>query len=643
MNGYGNAFGWAALTLKISDSLGYEGGQAISHMNLAILNDMQGNYQKAMEHYLTASRKLRDVNDEDNLAILYQNMGYFYSAQGNYRQAIDITKLAASLTTKLYGERGPAYNWGNLGYYYSETGEYDSALYYTLKAYEILKVEKDSAGLGEVFYNLGNIAYKADSNASKALNYALQAEEFYAVPPIELETLVECRYFIGSMYLETGDYANARKYLLLALQDAEQNNYRLTIKNIYQQLSAVEAAKQNWRDAYISHIRFFQIHDSLYNNRSGQKVEQLKTEYELETREARIELLKKDQIIQKDELERQMLLRNSFFGLFGLFAVVAFVLYRSNESKNRTNKLLLSQKKQIEEQHEAILRQNELLEEQKQSMLDQADYLEDANNQIVFQKETIEQKNRDITDSLTYARRMQHAMLPATKDLHKYLPDSFIWLQPRDIVSGDFYWFAKVNNKLFLAAIDCTGHGVPGAFMSLIGDVYLNQIVYQEKISSPCDILQKLHKYVRRALNQDTTSNQDGMEIALCVLDTDSKTVQYAGARNSLYFIQNNEVNKLAGDRVYVGGFLPPNFKGFTCKELALEEPASFYMCTDGVKDQFGGADDKKYGETRFKNLLLKLHKLPFEVQEVQAKAAIAEWMEGYEQIDDMLLMGWRV
>ena len=643
MNGDGHAENWASLLLQVSDSLQYVRGQGISMMHLAIVYDMQGKYQKAIEYYLEATRKLREVNDEDNLAQIYQNLGFFYSAQGNFRQAIDITKTAADLTYKLYGEYGPSYNWSNLGFYYTEMGEYDSALYFTLKAYEVLKHEKDSAGLGDVFYNLGNIAYRADNNINKALNYALQAEEFYMVPPIELETVVECRIFIGHMYLLSKEFDLSERYLYKALADAKSNKYRLLIKNIYRYLSTLHATQKNWEQAYNFHTQFFNLHDSIYSKTNTNKVEQLKADYELETREARIELLKKDQIIQKDEIERQMLLRNSFIALFGLFAVVAFVLYRSNESKNRTNKVLVDQKHKIEEQNDAILRQNEQLEEQKLAMLDQADYLEDANNQIIFQKETIEQKNRDITDSLNYARRMQNAMLPSQVELTQYLPDSFIWLQPRDIVSGDFYWFAEVNDRIYLAAIDCTGHGVPGAFMSLIGDVYLNQIIYQEKIYNSCEILNRLHKHVRRALNQERTFNQDGMEIGLCIIDKAKREVEFAGARNALYYIEGEEVKKLSGDRVYVGGYVPGSFAGFTCKKMELKQEVSLYLCTDGVRDQFGGSDDKKFGEKRFRNLLLKLQQHSFAEQKEIARNELFNWMEGYEQIDDMLLIGCRV
>ncbi|EMR00972.1 SpoIIE family protein phosphatase [Cesiribacter andamanensis] len=629
--------------LRLSDSLGYVRGRGMAHMNLAIYNDIRGEYHSALENYLISLKLLKKARDEDNLAHLLQNLGYFYSLQGNYKKAIEVTKEAADLIYKNWGEKRASYCWSNLGHYYAQTTDYDSALYFTLRAYEQLKVEKDTAGLADVFFNLANISWKADKNPKKALNYAMQALEFYIANPIEVETYIDCKSFIGEMHLRLGNYAMAEYYLKESLVQARQHRLRYLMKNIYRSQAELYATMGVWQKAYESHSRFFQLHDSIYNEQSTNRVEQLKAEYELESREAKIELLKQSKIIQDDELERQMIIRNSFMALFGLFLLVAGVLYKNNRSKQQANQLLTRQKHQIEEQNREIIKQNELLEEQKKELLSQASYLNQASSQISRQQEAIEQKTSHITSSLEYARRIQDAMLPQPAELKVALPDSFIWLKPKEIVSGDFYWFAQVRDKIFLAALDCTGQGVPGAFMSLIGDLYLNQIILQEEVQQADQILNRLNEHVHRSLNTESAYSQDGMEAALCVIDLQLRELQFAGARSSLYYSKGEAIEKVKGDRQYVGGTSSKAFSGFTVHRLSFLEATSFYLCTDGVRDQFGGKTDKKFGERRFMDLLKAHVHLPMEQQKEKIRQSLQDWMQQHEQTDDMMVMGWRL
>ena len=629
--------------LHLADSLNYLRGRGVAYMNLAIFHDIRGIYHQALENYLLAMNTLRKVKDEDHLSQVLQNLGYFYFTQGNYRKAIEVTKQAADLTFKNHGELGSAYCWNNLGYYYTYAAEYDSALYFTLQAYEIIKAEKDTSGMADVFFNLGNIAWKADKNPAKALNYGLQSLEFHIAKPVELEPYIDCKAFVGYMYLQLQNYPMAEQQLQEALQEAQAQQFRFLMKNIYEWQSELYATMGRWELAYDRHQRFFQLHDSIFNEHSTNRVEQLKAEYELETREAKIALLNQSKIIQDDELERQMIYRNSFMALFALFLVVAAILYRSNNAKNRTNKLLREQKRLIEEKNEAILRQNELLEQQKQAILAQDQNLNQANYQISRQRKAIEQKTQDITSSLTYASRIQHAMMPHPEELKSALPESFIWLNSKEIVSGDFYWFAHIHNKLYLAAIDCTGDGVPGAFMSLIGDVYLNQTVLQEELQDAGQILNRLHEQVGRTLKLESSYSQDGMEAGLCVIDLKKREVQFAGARNTLYLYRKGAVEKVVGDRIFIGSQTQDDFSGFRTQTISLDETTTFYLCTDGIRDQFGGAQDKKFGEKRLTELFASLASLPMEDQKLQLRQTLQSWMHGYEQTDDMIVIGWKL
>lgn len=261
---------------------------------------------------------------------------------------------------------------------------------------------------------------------------------------------------------------------------------------------------------------------------------------------------------------------------------------------------------------------------------------------ISRQKEIIEEKNKDITSSINYAERIQKASLPALSIIENELKNSFILFKPKDIVSGDFYWFAKVNNKFVVAAIDCTGHGVPGAFMSLVGIHLLSSIIVENKITSPDIILNELHNKIQFALRQSDTSNQDGMDAAICVIDKEKNIVEFAGAKNPLVYIQNNEVIKIKGDKKGIGGnqIIVEHFSKHT---IDITSPTSFYIFSDGFQDQFGGEKKRKFMGKNMINLFLENHYLSMQTQKEIYNKTITEWMSSVKQIDDILIIGFQL
>jgi serine phosphatase RsbU (regulator of sigma subunit)/ligand-binding sensor domain-containing protein len=284
----------------------------------------------------------------------------------------------------------------------------------------------------------------------------------------------------------------------------------------------------------------------------------------------------------------------------------------------------------VEERTATIQTKNKELEEQKLE-------IEIRNHKLFEQNELIEKKNKDITASITYAKRIQEAMLPLEETIRKSLSDYFIVFRPRDIVSGDFYWFAQKSGKIVFTAVDCTGHGVPGAFMSMIGSEVLTTLTNKNILESNA-ILDKMNEYVVRALKQDATENQDGMDIALCVIDKEKKTLEYSGAKNPLVYIQNNELFQIKADKQSVGGY--QSGKTFTKNVVNYQSPTWFYIFTDGIQDQFGGQFERKFMIKRLKELLFENHqKTPAEQKAILDKA-IVDWMKNHEQTDDILLIG---
>jgi len=277
------------------------------------------------------------------------------------------------------------------------------------------------------------------------------------------------------------------------------------------------------------------------------------------------------------------------------------------------------------------------------------EYSEDMENkvrertaEISKQKSIIEVKNKDITASITYAERIQKANLPDFTIIKNELPNSFILFKPRDIVSGDFYWFAKNKNKIIISAVDCTGHGVPGAFMSLIGMNILATIVNEKNIVNAGLILDELHKHIQLALKQDTGENKDGMDLALCVLDKTEKTIEFAGAKNPLIYIQNSNLEHLRGDHKGIGGIHIVEEK-YESHLINIEQPTCFYIFTDGFEDQFGGEKGRKFMIKNLKEMLLKNHKLPMIEQKQIYENTLNNWMNGNHQIDDILLIGFEI
>ena len=283
---------------------------------------------------------------------------------------------------------------------------------------------------------------------------------------------------------------------------------------------------------------------------------------------------------------------------------------------------------------------------------------------IQDQKNEIEDLYKDVRDSINYAKRIQTAMLPRVEDIQKALPETFILFKPRDIVSGDFYFFAEKQDKIVIACADCTGHGVPGAFMSMIGNEILTNIVEVQGITRPDLILNDLHRSIRNALKQGETENRDGMDVAVVTIERGTK-ITYAGAMNPLYYIHNGELREIKADKKPIGGIQEESERIFTKHEIQLtidneqlpiEQPSEtsnylkqsqtvIYLCSDGFQDQFGGAQGKKFMVKRFRELLFSIHHLPMQEQKQILDGTIGKWMaEGNErQIDDILVVGVRV
>ena len=266
--------------------------------------------------------------------------------------------------------------------------------------------------------------------------------------------------------------------------------------------------------------------------------------------------------------------------------------------------------------------------------------------EIELQSQKIEVFYKQVTDSIRYAKRIQEAILPPDSFVKKLLPDSFVFYKPKDIVSGDFYWFDHLNGKALFAAVDCTGHGVPGAFMSIVGHNLLKQIMSKHLFTQPSKILDELSKGVSETLHQrnfEESISKDGMDMTLCTVDTKANELEFAGAMNPMYFIREGEIFEIKGNKFPVGIYLEKEIQKFTNHKIKIKKGDVVYIFSDGYADQFGGPRGKKFMQNQFRNLLFSIHRKPMPEQKRILEQTIEHWRGAEDQVDDILVIGMRV
>jgi serine phosphatase RsbU (regulator of sigma subunit) len=285
-----------------------------------------------------------------------------------------------------------------------------------------------------------------------------------------------------------------------------------------------------------------------------------------------------------------------------------------------------------------------ILEEERMMVQKEKEDLEMHMENIIQQKNLLDKQKQKILDNINYSRRIQTALMPTKETMQRYFPEYFILSLPKDIVSGDFYWISQSHNSTFLAVGDCTGHGVSGALMSMLGIAFLNEIVNKNKYNNPNDILFELREYIIKYLKQKGKIGEtaDGLDIALCKLDFDNRYMEYAGANNSVYIVRNKELIELKADRMPIGIYRKDKVK-FTNKPFHFEKGDELYLFTDGYADQFGGTKGTKLRYKNFKQLLINQSTQKVDVQKEALCSFLNDWKGDNEQIDDILIMGLKI
>jgi serine phosphatase RsbU (regulator of sigma subunit) len=549
-------------------------------------------YDKAIEYFEKSLRLNEAIGNEQGISGINSNLGMIYADKQEYHKAVDCFDKVLEHKQKGKDKESLIYTYVNASVVLNNVKEYAKSAMYLEAALDISQ-ELNNTEQMKSCYGMLSETYTKAGESEKAKKYFEMYRTFHEMLQRDKELV----------YKQSAEEAKLR----MQLAEFEKRNKELALASANQEIK--EQAKT--LDKYDS------TNQALVENMSKQ---------ELLAKWQEAKFINTQQA-NENKLKEERQIRYAIFAVLLFMTIAGAFLYRSYREKRKTNQQLASQNREILEQQDIIVAQKDELEKH---------------------FDMLAEKNASITASITYAQRIQAAMLTHTSNLQLLLPNSFIFFKPRDIVSGDFYWFKEWTGnhgekKVLVAAVDCTGHGVPGAFMSMIGSNLLHQIVAND-IVSPELVLQELHLGITTALHQEDGDNKDGMDMVLCTFDKKHKKVEFAGAKNKLVYIQNNEVHEIKGDKHPIGGKdKTDNKRIFTKHSIDTHQETTFYLFTDGYQDQFGGEHNRKFMSSNMKNLFLEIYQKPMLQQHDILKTTIENWRGKEKQIDDILVVGAKV
>lgn len=583
MGRYDEAINYCIRSLKLQEELEINKGLQITLNAIGNIYKEMGSYEKARSYFERALSTATKANDQYNVATALSNLGNLHLEQGgDVKKALELFQQALSLDSATQDTWGLAYSYHDMGKAFNKLKDYDKAMEYLLKTKELAL----TANLPE---------HQANVYITIAENYAGR-----------------------------GRYVPAINELKRALTIAQRINAATMLRNIYRTLSRYYDRLGDKENALV-YMRLYTMQvERTYKEESARAIIDAETAYSLDKKEKEIELLKQQKEISELKAQQQTYATYLMALFLLLLLVLIWILYSRIKLKKKANRAL-------EVKNAAINQQKEEIQSQR--------------DDIALKNSILSEKNRQITDSIFYARQIQQSLLPDMKQFNALFPNSFIFYRPKDIVSGDFYWFADLGDKVAFAVIDCTGHGVPGAFMTVLANALLNQIILETGITSPELVISLLDQKIRQNLHQDELreSSTDGLDIALCFFHRKEQKIVYSGAKIPLYYFnEHGEIKQIRGKGYSAGSSLIKN-KIFNSKELPYKKGDMLYLSTDGFQDQFGGERDTKFMKSRFKTLLQAIHRKPIVEQEEIIGKSYQQWRNNSPQTDDILVVGIRV
>ncbi len=578
---------------NLAEKLAFKNGIANSYNNIGTVYAQQGNYPEALKIFLSALKINEEVNNKEGIAISYGNIGNVYSYQDNYPEALKNISAALKIEEEIGNKQGIAYSYGNIGNIYTNQGNYPEALKNHFADLMIEEEIGDKQGIADSYNNIGNV-YNNQGNFPEALkNYfsSLKIQEEIGDKYGMANSFVN----LCNVYNKMKNYYEAEAYGIKALNLARQIGGLENVKEANEILSEVYENTGSHKRALETYKDYVMSRDSLLNKENTKKIVQTQMQYEFDKKEAvtKAEQDKKDALTAQEKQKQKIITYSVSAGLFLVLLLALFIL-RGYRQKQKLNHKL-------------------------------------------------EEKNKDITDSITYARRIQEAILIPENEIKKHFTDVFVLFKPKDIVSGDFYWFGESKYNKVIAAADCTGHGVPGGFMCMLGFEMLQETLLQEEIKTTSHALSLLDKKITETLNRNNRSYRDGMDMVLCAFSKSTNTLQFSCANRPLILIRNGVLQEFSPDRNTIGGAIDNVSKNFTDREIQIEKGDVIYLFSDGYADQFGGPKGKKFMYRKLNEKLSAISHLSLKLQKDELEKTFNEWKGNLEQVDDVTVMGIKI
>lgn len=587
-------FNEASALLSKCNKSDYKKGSAYARLNIAACSFLQSKNEIAFENLSVSLKWFSENPSEPGYSMALNLKGNLYESFGDYEKALPFCLQAHNLAISIKDKECEAEACSQLGLIYTRLCNFKKALEFYQKGLEIREEMLDENALASSFNRIGMIM-RLVKKYEESLEYYFKSLEIRRRNN-QHSSIPWTMLGIASTFEDMMKTDEALEYYSLG---TEGGDIRCTLQckigsgRIHSKLGNVDIAQKQLEESL--KIAYDLKAMSLVAEAHGALADHYESTKQLE------KALDNHKLNQKTKESLQSL-----------------------EIQNRLKNIEISNAIEKSEQEKEIFRLRHV--ELKQAY------------------DLIEEKNKDITDSINYASRIQRAMLPKTGEIEGLNENCFILYLPKDIISGDFYWFCRSHDKLIAVAADCTGHGVPGALMSMLGISFLEEIVNYRKITEPGQILNELRRQVERSLRQKGGMEEakDGMDISLCVIDRSKNILRFSGAFNSLYLIRKNELLEFDADRMPIGisGFLE---KSFTTQEIPINKNDIIYMFSDGYADQFGGPQSKKYKYSTLKTLLLGIHTLPLAKQKQKLEKEFLDWKGDSPQIDDVLILGLKI
>jgi len=591
-------------TLIIQTELDNKDGIATILNNLANIYDDKGNIPKALEFYQNSMEIRVEIGDLSGVASTLNNLAYLYTKLEEYDMAIENFTESLEMSIELEDDRYVSLALNNLGYVYQKQGDLVKSEKYHQESLAIRIKIDDLKGIAMSNNMLGMVA-KDNLEYNKALDFFKVSLKIYS-DNNSLKGVGTTLSNIGETYILKGNYLEADKCIQQSLDIATELGYPLDIQIAAEMLTEINKQKGDWKKAIEMYELFILMKDSLKNIENNKLIikQNLQKEYEKMTLADSLLTAEEKKVTDaeiethKAQIDQEQTKRYALYG--GLAIVILFGVFMFN-------RFLVSQKK------------NYLIQEQ---------------------KEIVQEKNKEILDSINYAKRIQSAILPASDTINAYLKDYFILYKPKDIVAGDFYWLEIKNGKTLFAVADCTGHGVPGAMISVVCNNGLNRSVREHGLTDPGKILDKTREIVIQEFSKSGEEEMaDGMDISLCSIE--GNKMQWAGANNPLWIIRKGELLETLPNRQPIGNYPFP--EPFLTHEITLEKDDRLYLLSDGFPDQFGGVKGKKYKVKNLKKLLISISHNPMYEQQGILNTVYEDWRADLEQIDDICILGLKI